>query len=121
MSSTPSLADFVSALDKLEVRGKNWVSFKRRFTIAVRQKEVWDHFDGSATRPSPAVADAPTADEEKELKAWTKAENTALYLLSLKTPEAIFSKYEDRETVALMWTAISDEFTKKSLLYRTTL
>ncbi|KAI0833884.1 hypothetical protein BC628DRAFT_1406785 [Trametes gibbosa] len=62
----------------LEVRGKNWVSFKRRFTIAVRQKEVWDHFDGSATRPSPAVADAPTADEEKELKAWTKAENTVI-------------------------------------------
>ncbi|PIL34675.1 transcription factor [Ganoderma sinense ZZ0214-1] len=121
MSSSTSLADFVNAIDKLEVRGKNWVSFKRNFTIAVRQKDVWDHFDGTSPRPTPADAKAPTPVETKALKEWSKAENTALYLLLLKIPEAILSKYEDLDTVALMWSAISDEFQKKSLLARTTL
>ncbi|PIL23016.1 hypothetical protein GSI_14323 [Ganoderma sinense ZZ0214-1] len=121
MSSSTSLADFVNAIDKLEVRSKNWVSFKRNFTIAVRQKDVWDHFDGTSPRPMPADANAPTPAETKALKEWNKAENTALYLLLLKIPESILSKYEDLATVALMWTSISDEFQKKLLLARTTL
>ncbi|PIL28794.1 transcription factor [Ganoderma sinense ZZ0214-1] len=121
MSSSTSLADFVNAIDKLEVRGKNWVSFKRHFIIAVRQKEVWDHFDGTTACPVPADVDKPTAAETKAIKDWNKAENTAMYLLSLKIPEAILSKYESLDNVALMWSKISDEFQQKSLLYRTNL
>ncbi|KAI1787679.1 hypothetical protein LXA43DRAFT_837737, partial [Ganoderma leucocontextum] len=121
MSSSTSLADFVHAIDKLEVRGKNWVSFKRHFTIAVRQKEVWDHFDGTSPCPTFADPNKPTADETKAAKEWNMAENTAMYLLSLKIPEAILSKYEDLNTVALMWTSISNDFQQRSLLYRTTL
>ena len=121
MSSSTSLADFVNAIDKLDVRGKNWVSFKRNFTIAVRQKDVWEHFDGTSPRPKPADDKAPTPAETKALKEWTKAENTALYLLLLKIPEATLSKYVELDTVALMWTAITEEFQHKSLLARTTL
>ncbi|PIL37456.1 transcription factor [Ganoderma sinense ZZ0214-1] len=121
MSSSTSLADFVSAIDKLDVRGKNWVSFKRNFGIAVRQKDVWDHFDGTSPRPVPADAAAPTAAESKALRDWNKAENTALYLLLLKIPEATLAKYESLATVALMWAAIKLEFQNKSLLARTTL
>ena len=121
MSSSTSLADFINAIDKLEVHSKNWVSFKHHFMIAVHQKEVWDHFDGTSPCPVPADPANPTTDELKAAKDWNKAENTALYLLLLKTPEAILSKYEDLDTVALMWTVISNEFQKKSLLYRTTL
>ena len=121
MSSSTSLADFVNAIDKLEVRGKNWVSFKHHFMIAVHQKEVWDHFNGKSLCPIPADEAKPTADEVKAVKEWNKAENTALYLLSLKIPENILLKYEDLDTVMLMWTSISNEFQQKSLLYRTTL
>ena len=120
--STTSLADFVSGIEQLDPRGKNWVSFKRRFTIGVRQKEVWDHFDGSELCPTPANAEHPTTEELKEIKAWNKAEATAHYLLSLKVPEVIYSKYaSETKTVAQIWSDISNEFTQKSLLHRTNL
>ena len=121
MSASTSLADFVNAIDKLDPRGKNWVSFKRNFTIAVHQKDVWDHFTGDSPCPAAADAAAPTAAEMKALKDWKKAENTAMYLLFLKVPEATLVKYEDLDTVALMWAAIKAEFQHKSLLARTTL
>ncbi|KAI0644197.1 hypothetical protein C8Q79DRAFT_876919, partial [Trametes meyenii] len=119
-TSSPSLSDFISGVEKLDSKGTNWLLFEQQFRIAVKQKEVWDHFDGSSVRPSPA-AETPTAAETTTINAWEKKENFALYLLTLKIAAPTYAKHKRKGDVAKVWTAIVAEFTSKSLLARSNL
>jgi hypothetical protein len=47
-----SLNDFAAAIEKLESNGSNWVMFEYRLTVAVKQKGVYGHFDGSSKMPT---------------------------------------------------------------------
>ena len=49
-------------------------------------------------------------------KLWQEHEDTALYLLSQKLPDSIFSKYWQKSMVAEIWSAIRVKFTQKSML-----
>ena len=49
-------------------------------------------------------------------KLWQEHEDTALYLLSQKLPDSIFSKYWQKLMVAKIWWAICIKFTQKSML-----
>ncbi|KAI0713776.1 hypothetical protein C8Q76DRAFT_768719 [Earliella scabrosa] len=98
MSSSPSLAEFVGGFEKLDAKGKNWLIFEQQFTIAVKQKDVWNHYDGSTKRPVPADATKPTATETKEIEAWEKSENLALYLLLLKIPNNTYTRHKRKGT-----------------------
>ena len=86
MTST-SLADFSSALEKLDATGKNWTTFRQRFQIAVRQKEAWGHLDGTSQRPTPADTANVTPEEQASITAWEKKESLAMYLLTQKLPD----------------------------------
>ncbi|PIL29341.1 hypothetical protein GSI_09392 [Ganoderma sinense ZZ0214-1] len=119
MSTT--ISDFSAALDKLDPTGKNWLTFQRRFTIAVRQKDAWSHFDGSTPHPAPADPAKPTKDENAAIATWEKTENLALYLLSQKLPDVTFTKHHRKGTTAAIWAAIVKEFTDKSILLRANL
>jgi hypothetical protein len=110
------MSDFTNAVEKLDAAGKNWVTFQHRFIIAVWQKRVFDHFNG--TVPKPMVSDPPTAAEVIALSAWQEKEAMAMYLLSQKLVDSTLTKYMRKDTVALMWTAIVQEFTQKSMLVR---
>ncbi|KAF9810047.1 hypothetical protein IEO21_07129 [Rhodonia placenta] len=90
------LTDFNSAVNKLESTGKNWLTFHQRLQIAVRQKKVWKHFDGTSPRPTPADLDA--------VKAAEQAANVT------------FTKHRRKGTVAAIWSAITQEFLQKSML-----
>jgi gag-polypeptide of LTR copia-type len=122
-TSTPSLSDFANAVDKLESNGSNWVMFQKRFTIAAKQKRVFGQLDGS--NPKPVVASDATeteaASQRTQLAAWQEKEDLALYLLSQKLPDSIFSKVMEKDTVANMWSAIVMEFTEKSMMMRSNL
>jgi hypothetical protein len=54
------MSDFINAVEKLDDTGKN-CTFQCRFIIAVRQKRVFDHFDGTVTKPT--FSDPLTAAE----------------------------------------------------------
>ena len=74
MSSSTN--DFKNAFDNLDTA---WVMFRKCFTIAVKAKCVWDHFDGSMLLPviAPAVAAIPatmTAPAVPAVAAVTEAE-----------------------------------------------
>jgi hypothetical protein len=100
-TTTPvSMSDFTNAVEKLDATGKNWVTFQRHFIIAVRQKRVFDHFDGTVTKPT--VSDPPTAAEVTALSAWQEKEDTAMYLLSQKLADSTLTKHMRKDTVALM-------------------
>ena len=118
-----SLSDFISTVEKLDTSGSNWVIFQSRFMIAISQKDVEDHFDGSS--PKPVLSDNAT-DEAKEefakaLKTWKKKEALALYLLTQKLPDSTFAKYMRKTSVAQMWSTLVAEYSKKSILMKANL
>ncbi|KZT68542.1 hypothetical protein DAEQUDRAFT_651581, partial [Daedalea quercina L-15889] len=116
-----SLTDFNSAFEKLDSTGKNWLTFQQRFLIAVRQKKVWSHFDGSSPRPTPVAPTAPTQPEQAALDTWQEKEDLAMYLLTQKLPDVTFTKHRRKGTVATIWAAIIQEFSQKSMLLRANL
>ncbi|KZT63778.1 hypothetical protein DAEQUDRAFT_641880, partial [Daedalea quercina L-15889] len=118
---TSSLADFSSAFEKLDATGKNWMTFQQRFEIAVRQKKVWGHFDGTKPCPTPADADAPTAAEQTAIDGWQEKEDLARYLLTQKLPNITFTKHRRKGTAAAIWNVITQEFAQKSMLLRANL
>ncbi|KAI0323246.1 hypothetical protein GY45DRAFT_1264968, partial [Cubamyces sp. BRFM 1775] len=120
-NSSQSLADFIAGVEKLDSKGTNWLLFEQQFTIAVKQKEAWSHFDGTSKRPTQAVEGKPTDAETVAIAAWEKKENFALYLLMLKIAPATYSKHKRKGNVAAIWTAIVQEFTTKSMLARSNL
>ncbi|KAL5478633.1 hypothetical protein ACEPAI_2819 [Sanghuangporus weigelae] len=52
--------DELKSVPSLQPSGENWTIFAIRLEAAVRAKRVWDHFDGSSTRPEAAAAVPPT-------------------------------------------------------------
>ncbi|PCH37788.1 hypothetical protein WOLCODRAFT_52828, partial [Wolfiporia cocos MD-104 SS10] len=111
-----SLSDFISGFEKLDPKGKIWLVFEQQFTIAICQKEAWDHFDGSSKKPIVADLDKPTKAEKDAIVGWEKKENTALYLLTLKVAPGMYAKHKHKGTVTDVWTGIVAEFFSKSLL-----
>ncbi|KAI0652181.1 hypothetical protein C8Q79DRAFT_997327 [Trametes meyenii] len=119
--NSQSLSDFIAGVEKLDSKGTNWIVFEQQFSIAVKQKEAWGHFNGTEVRPTLAVADTPTTTESAAIAAWEKKENFALYLLTLKIAPATYAKHKRKGTVAKIWAAVVQEFTSKSLLARSNL
>ena len=136
-STSTSLTDFSAALDKLDQSGSNWVMFQHRFLIAIRQKKVLGHFDGSSVKPAlPQAAASPENATQAQIAAaqaahatalaqarearrtWQEKEDLALYLLSQKLPDSIFAKHMRKDSVATMWAAIIKEFTQKSMMMK---
>ncbi|KZT66515.1 hypothetical protein DAEQUDRAFT_657361, partial [Daedalea quercina L-15889] len=111
-----SLADFSSAFKKLDAAGKNWLTFQQCFQIVVRQKKVWNHFDGTTPRPVPAAATSPIPEEQAAANAWQEKEDLTMYLLTQKLPDITFTKHHRKGTAAEIWGTIVQEFTHKSLL-----
>ena len=78
-STSTSLTDFSAALDKLDQSGSNWVMFQHRFLIAIRQKKVLGHFDGSSVKPAlPQAAASPENATQAQIAAAQAAHATAL-------------------------------------------
>ncbi|KAF8726049.1 hypothetical protein AX14_008146 [Amanita brunnescens Koide BX004] len=76
-TSNVSLSDFSHAVEKLDAAGSNWVLFQSRFLIAVEQKEVLEHFDGTSKKPAlggESPSDAELKTYKKDLAAWQKKE-----------------------------------------------
>jgi hypothetical protein len=115
MSTTISTTnDFKQASKNLDASGRNWVMFQRRFTIAVKAKRVWAHFNGSAAKPVPADPNAPTTDEISAIREWDEREDFTMYLISQKLEDLTFQKHVNKDTVAKLWAALIQEFTQKS-------
>ena len=91
-----SISEFGSTVNKLDSAGKNWVTFQHCFIIAVKQKQVFRHFDGTNTKPMFSLP--ATETETKALTAWQEEEDTAMYLLSQKLADSTLTKYMWKDT-----------------------
>jgi len=90
----------------------------------VKQKKVWGQFDGTSPKPTALTKGseaAVLAAHSVRLSAWQEKENLAFYLLSMKLPDSIFTKYRRKNTVEEIWSALVTEFTKKSMIMRSNL
>ena len=97
----------VSNVPKLEVDGTNWVMFSTRLRIALTDKDVYGHLDGTSAKPD------RTTDPDN-YAAWLKKENQALNLLTQKLHDTTLTKILSLDSAAKWWTAITHEFTVKS-------
>jgi hypothetical protein len=70
ITMSTSLSDFHNAVEKLDSSGANWVMFKSRFMIAIDQKDVEGHFDGSESKP--VLAESASEDEKRPLRLKVK-------------------------------------------------
>jgi hypothetical protein len=113
-SAVSTTNDFKQAFENLDPNGRNWVIFRKRFTIAVKAKRVWDHFDGSSIEPQPVDPNAPTSNEAQAQKEWWEREDFAMYLITQKIEDSTLRKHASHDTVAKLWAAIVAEFTQKS-------
>lgn len=135
-----------TSVPTLETSGKNWLLFSLRFTLAVKAKGKWGHFDGTKPRPEPpqaqeqaAEAAAGAAEEggaaaegvgpdpfdlevyQELLAEWQKNEDIALYLLSQRLPDSTLVSISRYETCTEKWTAVTREYTEKSVYAQTSL
>jgi hypothetical protein len=113
-SAVSTTNDFKQAFDNLDPTGRNWVIFRKRFTIAVKAKRVWDHFDGSSNESQPVDPDKPSTAEIQSRKDWWEREDFAMYLITQKIKDSTLRKHANHNTVAKLWAAIVAEFTQKS-------
>ena len=113
-----SFSNFLAAVEKLDATGSNWVLFQSRFLVAMEQKEVYKHFDGTSKKLV-LGGESPTNTElkahTKELAVWQKKECLAHYLLIQKLPDSTDTKYMQKTSMAEMWEAIVMEFMHKSM------
>ncbi|KAI0674389.1 hypothetical protein C8Q78DRAFT_967095 [Trametes maxima] len=114
--STPSVTDFLTAVKKPNLQGKNWVMFEQTSTLAVKQKNVWGHFSGTSKCPTPADPKSPKDAEKKAIKAWEKSKSLAAYLLMLKVTTITHVKHRHKGTVAARWATIIVKFSSKSII-----
>ena len=107
-----TVKDELPNVPRLEPDGSNWVIFKTRLTWTLADCQVLDHLSSSK-------APKPTAPDQ--LIEWEKAENKARNLLAQRLADSTLRKVFKKDTVAKMWTTISDEFEKKTSLVQSDL
>jgi hypothetical protein len=117
-SSAISNIEFNQSVEKLKTDGSNWIMFQRRFTIAMNDRELYDHLTGDAGKPSPVDATKPTDAEKASIKEWQKNENKAMSLLVSRLNDSTFTKYMRKTTVAEIWAGLVTEFSMRSMLKR---
>ena len=87
----------------LELFGANWHTFAVRFQEAMKAAQLWGHFNGTALRPVPKDAAAPTIEEEEEMKAWDHEDVVARCLLSQRLPDSTLLRLSACPTVRACW------------------
>ena len=108
-----------SNVPKLDVKGTNWAIFMFHFQVAVEAKELWDHFDGTTTRPP--GSDPPTNDKTTAVNKWRKNEALVKHLLTQRIPDSTALRVCSLTTVCTMWTEIETEYTEKGTYAQTDL
>ena len=96
----------VSNVPKLEVDSTNWVMFSTRLHIALTDKDVYGHLDGTSAKPDQTM-------DPDDYAAWLKKENQALNLMQ-KLHDTTLTKVLSLDSAAKWWTVITHEFTVKS-------
>lgn len=99
--------DSFNSVPRLDDTGKNFMIFQLRFRLAMEDKELWGHFDGTDPRPS------STADPA-DISAWEKHEAKARNRLAQKLTDSALTKLLHLSTANTMWASILNEYTIKS-------
>jgi hypothetical protein len=109
-SNMSTVKDELPNVPKLEPDRSNWVIFKTRLVWTFADRQVSDHLKATVK---------PTAPDQ--LLEWEKAEYKARNLLAQRLADSTLRKVFKKDTVAEMWTLISDEFEKKTSLVQSDL
>ncbi|KAJ6452056.1 hypothetical protein C8R45DRAFT_764303, partial [Mycena sanguinolenta] len=96
-----------SRVPVLEPDGSNWPIFETRFRHYSNSTSIWDHFDGTASRPVPPAAQA-------EIDQCQKQEDEAHNYLAQHLKDTALLLADEFDAVPDVWEWISNEFTALS-------
>lgn len=127
-------------IERLMDDGSNWFIYEMRFSLAMRAKGKWGHFNGMLTRPAnapaaPNVAGMPQAEADAALAAhaeleleaieqqlmWDRNENMSEYMLAQRISNSLLGRLRRHITVAEKWAAMTTEFMQKTMYQTTTM
>jgi hypothetical protein len=95
----------ISPVPVLKVDGANWPIFETRFRHFAKSKNIWDHFDGSVSRPAP---------RKLNLISGTKTRMKLTITLHSSSRIIPSCRLTGLDTVAGMWGWVTNEFTAMS-------
>ena len=108
------IEQLASNVPHLDLEGTKWALFAMRFRKAMIASDRWGHFDGSDPCPVAKDPDHPTAEEQKEIRRWTREDRIAEYLLDQRLHEKTALDIEACATTKDRWDMIKQKFTAKS-------
>jgi hypothetical protein len=97
----------LSSVPKLEMNSSNWIIFSIHLKWALQEKKVYGHLNGTSPKPAKSA-------EAIDKSTWSDDEAKAHHLLAQKLHDSTLTKLFHLDTVASMWTALTNEFTVKS-------
>ncbi|KAI8978275.1 hypothetical protein BD414DRAFT_516911 [Trametes punicea] len=89
------LGDDAIHVPRLQLGGSNWVLYKDHLLWAADAKRILGQLDGTATEPR-------------------KGEANVKQLIARTIPDSLFMKIPRKPTVREIWTALEQEFERKS-------
>src|ERR1700761_512114 len=103
-SSTNSTMQASSSMYRIELlQDTNWLGWKRRITSILRDRGLLKYVTGTATRPTPATANTPTADELKAMEEWDDNDARAQTQIELTLSDSQMIHISGATTSAQMW------------------
>jgi gag-polypeptide of LTR copia-type len=82
------MAQINEKLTGVMLNGKNYHSWARQITFALTVRDKVEYITGEMPISVPALAGAPTAEEQKKLRAWRKDDHlVANWLLNVMEPQ----------------------------------
>ena len=78
----------------------------------------WGYYDGTNTRPSPAVDNKPTDAEKRAMATWDQEDIISRYLLSSHLPDTTALEVSDLGTAEERWTRVTQEYQAMSAYAR---
>jgi gag-polypeptide of LTR copia-type len=107
------LEEYASGGYRIELlRANNWMQWKRRMMAVLRDLGLETYINKNAKLPVPAVANAPTKEEEDAIKKWKEGDAKARTRIELAIGDADMIHISGAETAREMWdqlTAVKDK------------
>jgi hypothetical protein len=106
------MSDSPLNITKLATDGTNWVTYKDRFTWAIRSRRWSSHLTSSTVTPAYiAVGDV---NGMTPAERWDDEEDQVKQHLATSLPDNVFNVIKNKPTVFEMWTEIQDIHQKRS-------
>jgi hypothetical protein len=85
------------------LKGTNWMPWKRRMMVILRDQNLEEYIKPDSKKPEPASKDSPTAEESAQIEKWINRDAKALTRIELAIGDSEMIHISGATTAAAMW------------------